>query len=175
MDVDVQEAGKFMPSSPSRPVVPIGHLPPISSPITNRYKDKFRAFGERDRPGAVALEKITDLPTGADSSAATLQTLANGMNTLITGINAMNETLRNTVKLKDLQEFREMQSEEIKEVARAVADERVAPVVAEVEELSKGQARLDDRVVRLEAQMAALNVNEIEKMQMKMLNRFHAE
>ena len=105
------------------------------SPVVLRHKEKFRQFIDRDRQPLPPLNTVPPMP--ASDSAAALQPLVDGMNTLIVGVNELRQSLSDTVKLKDLQEFREMQSEELREM-----------VVVHTEPL---RVAVDDHTCRLEA------------------------
>ena len=117
------------------PVVPAASQPPSFSPVATRYKEKFRLFVERERAPLPPLAEVPTLPVGDQSDA--FQSLANGVNTLIAGVNEIRSELKDNVKLKDLQEFREMQSDEFKEM-----------ITVHTEPL---RVAVDDHTCRLEA------------------------
>ncbi len=139
------------------PAIPAASQPPSFSPVATRYKEKFRQFVDRERPVLPPLAEVPALPVG-DASAA-FQSFANGVNTLIAGVNEIRSELKDNVKIKDLQEFREMQSDEFKEM-----------IAVQTEPL---RAAVDDNTCRIdaiEAEMKNLKVNSDEAARKRMLD-----
>ncbi len=145
MAVDSQEEDELVPQQqPVAPQQPQHPQPIHLSPVVARHKAKFQELFARNRAPLPPLEAIPALPTDAASSEV-LQTLANGMNTLITGVNELRVSCADTVKVKDLETFREIQSEEFREmvtvhtepIRRDVADQgaRIQKLEAAIERI----------------------------------------
>ncbi len=141
MSVDSPQAASQRP----KPVVPAASQPVGVSPVVSRYKEKFRLFVERERQSLPPLQSVPALPASESSSAA-LKPLVDGMNTLIAGVNDMRETLQDTVKLKDLQEFREMQSEEMKDMVAV----HLVPIHEDLGEIKLRAELQDNRIAAIE-------------------------
>ncbi len=127
------------------------------SPVVLRHKEKFRQFIDRDRQPLPPLNTVPPMP--ASDSAAALQPLVDGMNTLIVGVNELRQSLSDTVKLKDLQEFREMQSEELREM-----------VVVHTEPLRQDLEEHNVRIGALESKVENLKANGDEAVRKRMMD-----
>ncbi len=153
-DMAVDSDAEEEPVPQQQPVAPQmpQHPQPIHlSPVVARHKAKFQELFARNRAPLPPLEAIPALPTDS-TSAEVLQTLANGMNTLITGVNELRVSCADTVKVKDLEAFREIQSEEFREMVTVHTE----PIKAEVAEVKVDVVHHDARITKLEAQVKEL-------------------
>ena len=147
------------------PAAPAGPRPSAISPVIQRHKHAFKEFFDKGRPQLPAMETIPPLPFGeasndsVSSAGQVVQPLVEGMNLLVAGINEMRSALNSTVKLQDLQDFRELQAEELKTM-----------VTTATEPLRQDIADHHERISGLETDVRDLKANSGESERKKMLD-----